>query len=96
MYGGLPVRPTARVILLDQDDRLFLLRIHDPAAARGLNPIQPDFWLLSGGGVRPGETYEQAARREVAEETGITEVELGRCAWIGRRRCSGPVTARCT
>jgi hypothetical protein len=43
--GELSVRPTARVILLDEDDRLFLLRIHDPAAARGLNPIPSDFWL---------------------------------------------------
>jgi ADP-ribose pyrophosphatase YjhB (NUDIX family) len=41
----------------------------------------PDFWLLVGGGVRPGETYEQAAVREIFEETGITEVVLGPCVW---------------
>jgi 8-oxo-dGTP pyrophosphatase MutT (NUDIX family) len=86
--GELPVRPTARVILLDEDDRLFLLRIHDPAAARGINPITPDFWLLSGGGVQAGETFEQAARREVAEETGITEVAIGPCAWIREKTIS--------
>jgi 8-oxo-dGTP pyrophosphatase MutT (NUDIX family) len=75
------VRPAARVVLLDEDDRLLMLRIHDPSAARGPNPITADFWLLVGGGVRAGETYEEAARREVLEETGFASIALGRCVW---------------
>lgn len=88
MGGDLGVRPAARVILLDAPDRLFMLRVHDPAAARGLNPITADFWLLTGGGVQAGETYEQAARREVLEETGITEITIGPCAWIREKTVS--------
>ena len=34
-------------------------------------------WGTVGGAVEPGESPRQAARREVAEETGLT-VELGR------------------
>ena len=32
----------------------------------------PGYYALFGGGVEPGETCEEAARREVKEETGIT------------------------
>lgn len=32
-------------------------------------------WLFPKGHVEPGETDEEAARREIAEETGITDLE---------------------
>jgi len=83
-------RPSARVVLLDGADRLLMLRIHDPSATRGPNPITADFWLLVGGGVQPGETYEQAAYREVVEETGIREVSIGRCVWTQEKLVSNP------
>lgn len=35
------------------------------------------FWDLPKGKIDPGETPEQAAVREVQEETGLNEVELG-------------------
>jgi 8-oxo-dGTP pyrophosphatase MutT (NUDIX family) len=76
--GSLRVRQSARVVLLDDRDRVLLLQIHDLSVTRGPNPIPADFWLLVGGGVEMGETHEQAAQREVFEETGL-RVTVGRC-----------------
>lgn len=56
-------RPAARILLLDGQDRVLLFRF-DPAD-------RPPFWCTPGGAVDPGESYAQAARRELLEETGI-------------------------
>jgi 8-oxo-dGTP pyrophosphatase MutT (NUDIX family) len=75
----LAVRHTARLIVLDPADRVLLIKYE---AARDLDPARPGergFWYTPGGGLDPGETHEQAARRELAEETGITEAAIGPC-----------------
>jgi 8-oxo-dGTP pyrophosphatase MutT (NUDIX family) len=69
-------RPTARVVLLDPDDRVLLMRGRLPN-----DPTGPSFWFTIGGGVEPGETLAQAAAREAVEETGLTDVALGPVVW---------------
>ena len=39
-------------------------------------PVDPDRWSLVGGGVEHGETPAVAARRELAEETGLVCQDL--------------------
>jgi 8-oxo-dGTP pyrophosphatase MutT (NUDIX family) len=60
------VRSSVRVVVLDAEGRILLFRTREAGQPRfGL------WWELPGGGIEPGETAEQAAVRELAEETGI-------------------------
>ena len=65
-------RRVARVLLFDDQDRLLLFYVRDPA-----DPAGDPWWYLPGGGMDPGESPEQAARRELFEETGIEDAEIG-------------------
>ncbi|MGL4324904.1 MAG: NUDIX hydrolase [Beijerinckiaceae bacterium] len=73
----IPVRHSARLIVLDPHDRLLLIQYQ---ATRAFDPAHPErrgFWYTPGGGIDPGETPEQAALREIDEEMGIRGVPLG-------------------
>ncbi|MCP3816690.1 NUDIX hydrolase [Streptomyces sp. A3M-1-3] len=80
------LRKVARVVLLDPEDRILLLHGYEPG------DLSDTWWFTPGGGLEAGESREQAALRELAEETGITEVELGPVVW--RRICSFPFDGR--
>jgi 8-oxo-dGTP pyrophosphatase MutT (NUDIX family) len=60
------VRHAARVLLIDEHERVLLIEGRDPA-----EPQLGNWWITPGGGREGDETPEQAALREVREETGL-------------------------
>jgi len=65
-------RVAARVVLVDPSDAFLLIQSHDPTIEGS-----PVWWHVPGGGLDPGETPQQGAIREIAEEVGIQLVDVG-------------------
>lgn len=61
---NLRLRRAARLIVLGPDGRALMFRYDVPGRA--------PFWVTAGGECEKGESFEDAARRELLEETGFT------------------------
>jgi double-stranded uracil-DNA glycosylase len=70
--SGLPLRDAVRAVLFDPADRLLLVRFVFP---------DREVWAPPGGGVDAGEPDERALRRELVEECGLHEFDLGPQLW---------------
>jgi 8-oxo-dGTP pyrophosphatase MutT (NUDIX family) len=68
----LRIRRAARALVLDEEDRLLLVRFREGERA---------VWLTTGGGIEEGESDEHALRRELLEEAGLEEFDLGPLVW---------------
>jgi 8-oxo-dGTP pyrophosphatase MutT (NUDIX family) len=70
-------RSCVRVVLQDSDGRILLFRAR--LSSRSPQP----WWELPGGGIEAGESYQQAAVRELREETGlvVSTAQVGPPLW---------------
>lgn len=71
------IRQAARAIIFDEADRLLLFRVG------GMGYPRPT-WITPGGGLDAGETHREAVEREIYEETGQRELQIGPCVWHRR------------
>lgn len=76
-------RRIAVVALFDERGRL-LMQHRDNKA-----PVSPNKWCCPGGGIEPGETAEEAARRELWEETGLRADDSLTLLWRGLLPATG-------
>jgi double-stranded uracil-DNA glycosylase len=63
-------REAARALVLDADGRTLLVQYRRPVG-------DDTWWGTPGGGVDPGEDHAVALRRELREEVGLQELEIG-------------------
>jgi double-stranded uracil-DNA glycosylase len=74
-------RPAARALVVDADDRVLLVQFTNDATG-------DTWWATPGGGVEAEEEDEVALRRELREEIGLHDFEIGALVWDEARTFS--------
>ena len=74
-------RMAIRAVIMTPDHRVLLMKLQEPVTGFQV-------WITPGGGLEPGESDEEALRREVAEETGASDFLLGPPVWTRKHEFS--------
>lgn len=67
-------RTSCRAVLLTSDSKILLIKVENPDGGW-------IGWITPGGGIAPGEDEETALKRELCEELGLVNVNIGPKVW---------------
>jgi len=74
------IRISARALVINPEDQILLLKVN-PDVYDPSGKIESPYWITPGGGVETSETPAQAVAREIFEECGITNLDIGPKVW---------------
>ncbi|WP_420420564.1 NUDIX domain-containing protein [Simkania sp.] len=79
----MPIRYSIRILLLNQANELLLMCADDPSTTNIEGKPSGKYWFTIGGEIEEGESLEEAAKRELFEETGLSPeaVTFGPIVW---------------
>jgi len=73
------MRYTARGILVDKGTKkILLIKYYDNNSPSTIE-FSEGFWVMPGGGVENNESFKDALKREIFEETGIKDIAIKNC-----------------
>ena len=79
------IRNSVKLILLNENNELLLMKTDDKEIQGKDGKYNGVFWQMIGGKIEKGETIKEAAYRELFEETGLKkeQVTIGNVVWYG-------------
>ena len=77
MDSGPLLRQAVRAIVLDDAGRILLVRFEFPEGSAANRSV----WATPGGGIEAHESEREALTRELTEETGVREIQVGPLVW---------------
>ena len=77
------VRTSSRAVIINRQNRVLLFKFSFHDINDSINKAIKEFWVTPGGGLKDRESFQDALKREVHEETGI--VIQAKPIWIWTR-----------
>ena len=71
------IRKNTRAVLLNENNEIFLFKFHFAMLLDDRT-----MWVTPGGGIAEGESFEDGLKRELFEELGLSDIDIGSWIWF--------------